>query len=258
MNSNRGGKNSEAIQKTSNSAVKILLVPQKIFKVLLVCIGGLIVANTIGIISRTGFGHDYCFGLVPLFDFDAEMNFPTFYSSITLVFTSVLLTVIAYCQKQTGGKFKAWVGLVLIFLFLAIDEFGSLHERLEAPFYRLMRTYGFLEMSKIFFYAWVIPVGAVVCALGIIYLPFLFKLPRKTMIMFMISGGIYVGGAMGLEILGGIQERLHGTENLTYLLLAMIEEIMEMTGIALFIYTLLSYIEEYFAGVSIGVAEIES
>lgn len=142
-------------------------------------------------------------------------------------------------------------------LFLAIDEFCSLHERLVDPFRRLMHTYGFLEMSKIFFYAWVLPVGAAVLALGIIYLPFLFKLPRKTMIMFIVSGGIFVGGAIGVEILGGIQDRLHGDNNLLYLLLAMTEEIMEMTGVALFVYTLLDYIKDCFTGASIGVAEFE-
>lgn len=257
MNNDCGEKNSVASQEALNSAVKILLVPQRVLKILFICIGALMIANGIGIISKTVFGHNYCFGLVPLFDFDAEMNFPTFYSSFTLVFTSASLMVIAYCHKKTGGKFKAWSGLALIFLFLAIDEFGSFHERLEKPFYRLMRTYGFLEMAKIFFYAWVIPVGAMVFALGVVYLPFLFKLPRKTMRMFIISGCIYVGGAMGMEILGGIQERLHGMENLTYLLLVMVEETVEMTGIALFIYTLLNYIKDHFYGTSIAVAELE-
>jgi hypothetical protein len=257
MNNSCGEKNHKSGQRISAPAVKILLVPGKVLKVLFICIGALVIVNSAGIISRIGFDHDYCFGLVPLFDFDTEMNFPTFYSAITLMFASVLLAVIAYCQKVTNSRFRAWVGLALIFLYLSLDEFCSLHERLEAPFDRLLHTYGFTGMSNIFSYAWVIPVGAAVFFLGIVYLPFLFKLPRKTMIMFLVSGGIFVGGAIGVETLGGIQDRLHGEENLIYMLLAMTEEVMEMTGVALFIYTLLNYIKDYLPGASIAVAESE-
>ena len=73
------------------------------------------------------------------------------------------------------------------------------------------------------------------------------------MYLFIASGMIYVIGAMGLEILGGIQDVLHGSNTLVYLLLCTIEEILEMLGIAIFIYTLLSYIREQFQSFSISV-----
>ena len=231
----------------------IAICPKKLFIKLLYCIGFLVFANILGMISKLVFGHPYCYGLIPMFDLDAEMNFPTFYSSLTLVFASVLLALIAACHKKAGESYWYWGGLSIIFLFLSIDEFGSLHERFEEPFLRLLQTSGFLELSKIFFYAWVIPYGVAVIIFVILYSKFLFKLPRKTMVWFMISGILYVTGAGVLEVFGGIEDRLHSSNTFIYLFLCTIEEFLEMFGIAIFIYTLLSYINEQFNTFSISI-----
>jgi hypothetical protein len=236
-----------------NTLLNITIGPKKLLIKLLYCIGFLVFANILGIISKLVFNHHYCHGLIPMFDFDAEMNFPTFYSSITLLFSSVLLAIIAFCHKKAENPYWLWGGLSIIFLFLSIDEFGSLHERFEAPCLSLLENSGCLELSKIFFYAWVIPYGLALIAFVALYLKFLFKLPRKTMILFIVSGIIYVTGAVGLEVLGGIEDRLHSSNTLIYLVLCTIEESLEMLGIAIFIYTLLSYISEQFKSFSISV-----
>jgi len=59
-----------------------------------------------------------------------------------------------------------------------------------------------------------------------------------------ISGTIYVTGALGLELFGGQRFESHG-KDLTYLMLTSCEEYLEMLGIVLFIHTLLKYISEY-------------
>jgi hypothetical protein len=244
-------KNEKAKQK--HTAMNIAICPKSLFVKLLYCIGFLVFANVIGMISKLVFNHPYCYGLIPMFDFDAEMNFPTFYSSVTLMISSTLLAIIASCHKKAGNPYRLWGILSIIFLFLSIDEFGSLHERFEAPVLRLLQTSGCLELSKIFFYAWVIPYALLLFVFVLSYSKFLFKLPKKTMYLFIASGMIYVTGAMGLEILGGIEDRLHSSSSLVYLLLCTIEEILEMLGIAIFIYTLLSYIREQFQSFSISV-----
>lgn len=233
----------------------ITICPKRLFKKLLYIIITLLIANSIGVVSRLYLGHDYCFGLVPMFDFDAEMNFPTFYSSFTLLFSSVLLALIALSHKRAGLSYWTWTGLAIIFLFLSMDEFGSIHERFEEPFLRLMQTTGFNKLSKVLFYAWVIPYGAALLVFAVAYAKFLFKLPKRTMILFIVAGGMYVSGALGLEILGGMQDRLHGTENLTYFIISACEEILEMLGIAVFIYALLSYIRDHFNSLTISVKD---
>lgn len=241
-------------QKLSQQAeIKIELCPKNVFTKLLYCIGLLLLAYIMVIISILYFEHPYCYGLVPMFDFDSEMNVPTFYSSLTLVFSSVLLAIIAYSHKKAKSTYWAWAGLALIFLFLSMDEFGSIHERFEAPVSRMLKTSGLLTMSKIFFYAWVIPYGIVLLAFAGVYAKFILNLPRKTMVLFIVSGAIFVTGAMGLEIIAGMQDDLHGQVNLTYMILCIFEEVFEMLGIALFIYALLSYIRDQFKSLTISV-----
>lgn len=238
---------------SSQMEIKMELCPKNVITKLLYCIGFLLFAYIIVIISTLCFDHPYCYGLVPMFDFDSEMNVPTFYSALTLVLSSVLLAIIAFCHKKAKSSYWPWAGLAIIFLFLSMDEFGAIHERFEAPVLRLLKTSGLLTMSKIFFYAWVIPYGIVLIAFAMVYAKFILSLPRKIMVLFLVSGAIYVTGAMGLEIIAGMQDDLHGRVNITYMLLCIVEEVFEMLGIALFIYALLSYIRDQFKSLTISV-----
>ena len=252
--------NSDNVGKVEQEVIvfNIAICPRSLFIKLLYCIGFLVFANILGMISKLAFGHPNCYGLIPMFDFDAEMNLPTFYSSVTLILSSTLLAIIAFCHKKEGNPYWLWGILSFIFLFLSMDEFGALHERLEAPFLRLLQSSSFQELSKIFFYAWVIPYGVLLIIFVLFYLKFLFKLPQKTKILFVVSGALYVTGAVVLEVFGGMQDRLYGSMNFTYLFLCTIEETLEMLGIAIFIYTLTSYIREQFESFSVFIKNDES
>lgn len=56
---------------------------------------------------------------------------------------------------------------------------------------------------------------------------------------------LYVGSAIGIEILGGQQNERYGTYNLVCAFYYTIEELLEMIGTAIFIYALLLYIKEF-------------
>ena len=60
----------------------------------------------------------------------------------------------------------------------------------------------------------------------------------------MLSGIVYVAGAAGMELLDVRYKTLHG-ENLTYSMLTLVEETLEMLGIFMFTYTLLTYMENH-------------
>jgi hypothetical protein len=51
-----------------------------------------------------------------------------------------------------------------------------------------------------------------------------------------------VTGALGIELLGAREANLHGYYTVTYSLLYSLEEMLEMLGIVLFIYALLSHL----------------
>ena len=181
-------------------------------------------------------GHDTIYGLVPLFHFGSESNIPTLYSSITLLACSALLWTIAKSHKKQNQPYRYWLGLAVLFLFLSVDETASLHERSGEPIRAMMGTSGLL------YYGWMIPYGAAMLFIVTLYLRFLVRLPKKTSKIFIVSGVVYITGAIGMEMLGGWWHESHGIHNLTYYSLVTLEELFEMFGIVLFIHTLLTYI----------------
>lgn len=228
--------------------MSIKLFPQQILKINLYLIFFLLSANIIGIISKYYFNHDYIYGLIPLFDFDTENNIPTLYSSISLIVVSLLLLFIAFLRKKVNLSFIPWLGLSIIFLFLSIDEIASIHERLASPSREIFKTSGLL------YFAWVIPYGIALIVFIIAYLKFLIELPRNIMILFLISGTIFISGAIGFELLGGRQYELYGPDNILYSIFYTSEEFLEMLGIALFTYTLLTYLVSQFKFITITVS----
>jgi len=130
------------------------LFPKKIFKIILFLILFLVLANILGILYSFYMHpnvHTLSHGLILLFDLNQERNIPTLYSSIALVFASILLLWISIMHKNLKSPYKAWFVLSLIFLFLAIDETASIHERLTTPIRDALNTSGFL------YDAWIIP-----------------------------------------------------------------------------------------------------
>jgi hypothetical protein len=59
-----------------------------------------------------------------------------------------------------------------------------------------------------------------------------------------LAAVLYIGGAVGFELVGGYYAELHGEKNLTFNLIATVEETLEMTGIVLFNYALLRYMSK--------------
>lgn len=199
----------------------------------------LLIGNVVGIILTFVFNHDYVFGLVPMFNFDTEMNIPTFYSAFALLFSSFLLFTIGYKNKQASLPYLAWLALALIFVFLAIDESFVIHENLIVPVRES------LGASGLFFYAWVIPYGIGLLFFLLLFSKFLITLPKKSLIYFVASGTIFIAGAIGFELIGGQHAEIHGRENVTYAMITTTEELLEMVGIAFFIYSLFHHIQHF-------------
>jgi hypothetical protein len=168
---------------------------------------------------------------------DIEASIPTWFSSSVLLLCSVLLAAIASAHNRIGGRFvRQWSALSIIFLLLSLDEMAAFHERFIDPLRSLLDT-GF------FYSAWVILGGPFVIIVVLAYRRFLFNLPTKSSRLFIAAGALYVLGALGVEMLGGLQEDLYGQQNLAYVVLVTVEEFLEMSGAILFLYALMRYTE---------------
>ena len=58
-----------------------------------------------------------------IFEFEYDANLTTWYSSVTLLFCSLLLAIIALSKKQEGDRFsRHWKILAIIFAIMSLDE----------------------------------------------------------------------------------------------------------------------------------------
>ena len=122
---------------------------------------------------------------------------------------------------------------------LSIDESASIHENFA-------NVYDFLVAKNVIApslssHTWV-PFGLFfVAATAAVLVPFLKKLPADTARCFLIAGGVFVTGALGIEYLGAVMLEhniVESKKDMLYLLRRLFEEGFEMYGIAFFNWAL--------------------
>jgi len=226
----------------------INIKPKKVVFILGFIIILLVFASVVVQLMKFAAGSKSLYGLASRFDLDGEGNIPNYFSSILLLFSAFLLAIIAAIKKK-GNKPYAyhWVFLSIIFVHLSIDEMICIHE----SWIRSMRI--IFDAKGIFYFAWVIPGLVVVLVLAAFFYRFLFNLVLKSRLLFMIAAIVYVGGVLGCELIGGWYVFHFGKINFTYNMIAMIEEVLEMTGIVLFIYALLEYMQNEFKEIQVQI-----
>ena len=234
----------------------IRLQPSRIVRILSAIAVLLVVISVAGQLVRYVGGHDYAYGLLSpaeqLFHVDREHNIPTLFSVLLLLSSASLLGLIALLKRrQQDPDHSKWTTLTCGFIFMAIDEAWSFHEMLVDPVRGLLGH----DSLGMFYYAWVIPGMAGVGILALLFLGFLLRLPSSTRWSFLAAGTIYLGGAIGIEMIGGRYGEAYGFENLTAQLMTHLEESMEMAGMIVFIYALLRYLAEQCPKVEFLIAE---
>lgn len=240
--------NHPQITSSSLGDLTIYLSPKKTTRFLVILVSSLVLCSLFLQFSIY-FLPDYFLRdtLAPIFNIDKEQNIPTLYSWSALLFCAMLLATIAQAKKATRDRYvNHWRILAIIFAYLSIDEALSLHEKFIEPLRTSLNTGGIL------YYAWVIPGAIFAIAVFLGFLKFINALPTKTKRLFLTAGAVFIGGALGMELLSGAYAELYTDENFVTAVLTSIEEFMEMTGIIIFIYALLSYISSELKGLNLN------
>jgi hypothetical protein len=177
--------------------------------------------------------------LLDLLSVNAEQTIPTWFSVSILLTASVLLAVIAAAKRAGKDSYTPyWFGLALGFLYLSADEGAAIHEILGDPLQRAFHTGGYLA------FGWQIVAVPVVLLFSLLYLRFLFHLPPRIRHLVMVSAALYVSGAVIGDAIGAHLWDSSGGVTLTYLAFGTGEELCEMLGVIVFIYTWLLYLVE--------------
>lgn len=173
--------------------------------------------------------------LIYYFSLSEEKNFPTWWSSMLLLACAFVLWGIGATKSRNALEFKRhWTVLAAIFCFMSIDELVQIHEWFSS-------IPGLPDLEGAAFYGWVVPVGILVAVFALSYLKFLLHLPPSSRRKVAIAGAVYVGGALGVELLLGVYTDRYGEDNYMWTLISWVEESMEIAGSSLFLYALLDY-----------------
>jgi hypothetical protein len=177
--------------------------------------------------------------LLDEFSVNAEQTIPTWYQVILLFPASVLLGLIARAKSKEKARFsRYWFALAGIFLYLSIDEAASIHEIFSEPLHQAFHTTGVLS------FGWQLAAAPLLVIFGLLFLRFLLHLPSRTRNLLILAGILYVGGAFGIDAISAGALPSGGELTLPYLALGTVEELFEMAGQVMLVYTLLSYIRE--------------
>ena len=163
---------------------------------------------------------------------DEEFNLTAIYSGLLLYASSFLLKEIAVSSQ--GGKRRDWMLLSKIFLFLAFDEVFQVHELFVIPG---LRQYLHPSLASI----WVIPYGILFALFSFKFIPFFLSLRNQVSVLSLISGGVYVSGAIAFEALNSwlVRTGQISRSSFYYELISGFEELFEMVGIIIFLYALM-------------------
>lgn len=218
------------------------LCPKKFARFLVGCMLFFAVLNALASIP-VFFGRAYPFGP---FNLDAEQNLPTLFSTLMLLFCAFITGYIACVERLDRMAFVQWVAVSMAFLTLGVDEFTEIHEKIAEPI-------ALIQASGVAFQIGCVALSiAVSVVLGVLYFRLFQSLPRETRIRLVIAVVLYAGGAIVFDEISGCWRERFG-RNGVYLVLASLEELLEMSGCIAFIRAFLLYVDQRHRGLVIRI-----
>lgn len=178
------------------------------------------------------------FGIYQFFHLGQEANLPAYFSALLILFAGILAGAVSSVERQEGGaSFWHWRVLSIGLVFMSFDEAAQIHESIIGPLFTHFAGRG----DGIWHYAWYIPFIPVVLLLAAWYVPFIWRLRRRYAVLFVLAGVLYVGGAIGVEMMQSYIS-FHRITGGAMAISLIVEEMCEMMGMVVVIYALLCYL----------------
>jgi hypothetical protein len=214
------------------------VAPRRVLMVLVLVGVALGAASLFGQYLRFFHGIESAFGFIENFDVEEEASFPTYFSSLLLLAAAFLSAVVARARRLSGDPMAArWGILAVLFAALSVDEAVAIHEMSG----NLVPETD--ALGGILYFGWVVPASVVVVLVGWYFIPFLRDLQNPHRRRILASALVYIGGALGVELVESAIASRTGDETWRYQLVSTFQEVTEMVGISLFVWALLKLIE---------------
>lgn len=179
-----------------------------------------------------------------IFNVGTERNIPTLFSVLLLWTAAFLCALITFIKKETKERYMIqWGLLALIFLLLGWDEGVQLHDALtNTVLANNLSAMAGIKKQGVFAFNWVVVAIPAVFLLGLFYLKFMGSFVLKQKQVLVISAITYVMGALGMEMISAWISDTMGENTLIYILTSTSEDLLEMSGVVIFIYFLLIHL----------------
>jgi hypothetical protein len=103
-------------------------------------------------------------------------------------------------------------------------------------------------------FGWTVAAVPLLVVLAWSYWRFVLALPARTRRRFVTAGAIFVGAAVGIELIQGPLEAMEGTKTLRYAVLGIVEEFCEMLALGLFLSATLAHLQSVAPVVQVRIA----
>ncbi|WOQ68709.1 hypothetical protein RYJ27_08245 [Microbacterium limosum] len=182
--------------------------------------------------------------VISAFDMDDEVSIPTWFNMMLLAGVALGAAAVAVATRMPRAR-RGWAALAIVFAYLSLDEGAALHESLM---YATRNALGITGGPL--WYAWVIPVGIALVAASPFAIRFLAALPRRVRTLFVVAGVLYVGGALGIEVVSAtagaeVESLLRDENDPVVWLLACFEESLEIAGLVVVSIAVLIHLRDH-------------
>ena len=225
---------------------KITIYPRNLVIFLSTITLFLLVAHLITIATPyllEGFEHGLVRVLFSLFFLDGEGNLPAIFSTWLFLINALIFLVVWKASGLAGDSRKIWLFLSSVFVFLALDESISIHERLINPLRQALGATG------IFYYTWIIPYGIGVVLLSIFAIPVFWRMQKRIRFWFGLSAATFLFATIGLEMISGeYLVMMNEQKDIVWILMITLEETLEMVGLIILVYAQLLLLQNKYDG----------
>jgi hypothetical protein len=166
--------------------------------------------------------------------------------TLLLIATGLLVVVAALAKQDADPQWRRWLALAGLFGFMSLDEAVNIDGHVAGFISGQLSTADPLNV--------LMPFAVIAAALGGYFTPLLGRIPRLDAVRFVCCAAIFVGGALGMEIVSQLIGNAAGRNSVHYIFAASVEETLETVGCTLFCLTLGSYVSKRWRGWSLTVS----